>query len=133
MRTLVKVGLPVSLAINVALGAALFVGYRRHAQRVAAARGLCGSVEGNLSFLIDGLERGNDPFYTPLAVQQLESTVVFCRPGLKDHLASVMPTLRQHLIYLVAANTTDEQKRRAHDEALAILRELRARFAGRGT
>ena len=78
------------------------------------------------------LERGNDPFYTPLLTRTLEPVLVACLPSLEVDIVTTMKTLREHLVYLVAANTSAEQKRVAHDAALRIFRDLRGGF-GAGT
>ncbi len=98
---------------------------------LGSARGcdhLCEKAKGDLDFLIEGLVKGKDPFYTPLAVRTLEHVLTHCLPFHEKAIHDVMPYLREQMVFLVAANATDEQKKVAHDEVLRILREFRARF-----
>lgn len=130
-----------SLVANAALAAALAVFHwwpaRAPAPRatnppVAVPADVCEIARGDLDFFIDGLVRGNDPFYTPIVVRTLEQLLVVCLPGQKGEIVTVMARLREHLLFLVAANTSPDQKRVAREDALRVFRDLRARF-GSGT
>ncbi len=137
--------LTVSGLANVALVVALFTGWGRGGSSTATTekpappdagltappRGcdqLCDKAKADLDFFIDGLVKGKDPFYTPLAVRTLEHVLAHCLPFHEKAIRDVMPYLREQMVYLVAANATDAQKKTAHDEVLRILREFRARF-----
>jgi len=89
---------------------------------------LCEKAKGDLDFFIEGLTKGKDPFYTPLAVRTLEHVMAHCLPLEAKAIHDAMPYLREQMVYLVAVNATEEQRKRAHDEVLRILREFRARF-----
>jgi hypothetical protein len=86
----------------------------------------CETLKKDLDFFIEGLEKKNDPFYSPLAVRTMSGLLPSCFPAQKTRIDAALGELRNHLVYIVAANTSDDQKREAHDNALRLFRELRA-------
>jgi hypothetical protein len=90
----------------------------------------CETLKKDLDFFIEGLETKNDPFFSPLAVKTMSGLLPDCFPAHKARIEAAIGELRSHLVYLVAANTSDEQKRQAHDNALLLFRELRGLWGG---
>jgi hypothetical protein len=128
MSAAFKILLVVSLASNVVLAGLLLFGDEPDGARDSSAgeKSLCAQIPASLDFFIEGLEKGHDAFYTPIAVHALDKLLMHCVPSRADDISSVMPHLRQQLMYMVTANTPPDRKRAAHDEALRIFRELRA-------
>jgi hypothetical protein len=88
----------------------------------------CDLLKTDLAFFIEGLEKGNDPYYTPVVVTTISRLLPSCFPAQREKIDASFADLRNHLLYLVAANTSQEQKREAHNNALRIFRELHALY-----
>lgn len=125
-----RITLGISLLANVTLAALLIVREPSGASSAPATAPIayCDSLKKDLDFFIEGLVKGNDPFFTPLSIRSMGSLLPSCFPGQAEKINASMGELRQHLLYLVAANTSQEQKRQAHDGALKLFRELRDLF-----
>ncbi len=128
-----KPALALSVVANVVLVVVLIMNRGGDDERVENATApipseipYCGTLKKDLDFFIEGLEKKNDPFYTPLAVKTMSGLLPACFPVQKARIAAALGELRSHLVYLVAANTSDDQKKQAHDNALRLFRELRA-------
>lgn len=125
-----KLTLALSVAVNAILVVLLFMG---RGAGEASKSGIpvsndlpyCETLKKDLDFFIEGLEKNNDPFYSPLAVKTMSGLLPGCFPAQKARIEAALGELRNHLVYLVAANTSDDQKRQAHDHALRLFRELR--------
>jgi hypothetical protein len=123
-----KVALVLSLVANALLAALLL--FSRVNDKPAAAKPVayCETLKKDIDFFIEGLSKGNDPFFTPLVVRSLGSLLPSCFPDNATMIDATMAELRTNLMHLVAANATAEQKRQSHDNALRIFRELRQLF-----
>jgi hypothetical protein len=118
-----KLALILSLVANAVLAALLIfssVGDKPGAKPVA----YCEALKKDIDFFIEGLARGNDPLYSPIVVQSLGSLLPSCFPDNETMINATMAELRKNLMHLVT-NSTLEQRRQAHDNALRIFRELR--------
>jgi hypothetical protein len=128
--------LAASLIANVVLSVVVAVGWRgekkaEEVPTVAPPRGpdaLCDTARGDLDFFIEGLQKGNDPFYTPLAIRTLGPVLAYCLPHQRSEIDRAMAFLRERMAYLVAANATPAQKAQAHDEVLRSFIHLRGYF-----
>jgi hypothetical protein len=119
-----KIALVISLMANIVLaGLLVFNGAKGEPSPKPVA--YCEALKRDLDFFIEGLSKGNDPFFTPLAVQSMGSLLPSCFPDNAAMIDATMAELRKYLLHLVAENATQEQKRQAHDNALRIFRELR--------
>ena len=125
-----KILLGVSLLANVVLAVLLIFGDRKIATTENTLKPMahCEVLKKDLDFFIEGLTKGNDPFFTPLSVQTIGSLLPSCFPEQASQIDASLRDLRQHLLYLVAENTSKDQKRLAHDSALRLFRELRELF-----
>jgi hypothetical protein len=123
-----KIALGISIALNVA--GALYLITRGGGSSPKQPAGLCERAKADLDFFIDGLNRGNDAFYSPLIVRTLEPVLEQCLPAHRDDLGPAFQHLRASLVNLIAVNADPETKRGAHKDALEIFRELRAMFGG---
>jgi hypothetical protein len=124
-----KIALGASMALNVAAVVYLLTrdGSTSTSKEPAT---LCDRAKADLDFFIDGLNRGNDAFYSPLIVRTLEPVMEQCLPASRDDLGPAFQHLRASLLTLITVNADPETKRRAHDDALKIFRELRGMFDG---
>jgi hypothetical protein len=116
--------LVISLAANLLLAGGIIWLQQRSSARVMS---LCSNVAGDLDFLIDGLENGRDPLYSPLIVRPLERILTFCMPKHQDGVQERAKYLRVALGHIRADTSSLEQKEAARRDALRILRELRPR------
>ena len=125
-----KIAFGISLLVNVALAALLIFREANGAPRTPtmAPVAYCDVLKKDLDFFIEGLTKGNDPFFTPISIRTIGSLLPSCFPGQTEKINASLGELRQHLLYLVAANTSQEQKQQAHDGALKLFRELRELF-----
>lgn len=125
-----RIALGISLLGNVALAMLLIFREPRgvsDTQTITPAA-YCDILKKDLDFFIEGLIKGNDPFFTPLSIRTMGSLLPTCFPAQAQKISVSLGELRQHLLYLVAANTSQEQKSQAHDEALKRFQELRDLF-----
>lgn len=125
-----KIALGISLLVNVGLAALLILGEANESPDKPTETTIvyCDLLKKDLDFFIEGLAQGNDPFFTPITIKTLGSLLPSCFAGQDAKINAIVGELRQHLLYLVAANTSQEQKRQAHDSALKLFRELRDLF-----
>jgi hypothetical protein len=121
------IALAVSVVANAALAVLLF---RERAQPRATVpvEALCKRLPTDLDFFIEGLEKNNDPFYTPIITRTFEPTLMHCLPEHADRIKAAILELRGELLQLVGANVPADAKRAAHDNALRLFRELRGMF-----
>lgn len=128
--SLLRRALGISLLVNVSLAALLIFRDTNGSSGAptVAPVAYCDSLKKDLDFFIEGLTKGNDPFFTPLSIRTMGSLLPSCFSGQTEKINALLGELRQHLLYLVAANTSQEQKRQAHDGALKLFRELRDLF-----
>lgn len=124
-----KLALALSVLANIVLIVLLVLSRGNDSKTIpkvaAPSAEYCDVLKKNLEFFIEGLEKGNDPYYTPVVVTTIGSLLPTCFPAQREKIDASLADLRNHLLYLVAANTSQEQKREAHDNALRIFRELR--------
>lgn len=120
-----KAALVLSLIANALLVGLLI--FKHVESKPAGSRSVayCDVLKEDLDFFIEGLANGNDPFFTPIVVRSLGSLLPSCFPDNATMIDATMAELRMQLLHLVAANATEDQKRRAHDSALRMFRELR--------
>lgn len=125
-----KIFLGVSLLANAILAMPLIFGHYEIAATGGALKSKthCEILKKDLDFFIEGLTKGNDPFFTPLSVKTMGSLLPSCFPEHASQINASLRDLRQHLFHLVAENTSKDQKRLAHDSALDLFRELRELF-----
>lgn len=125
-----KIALGVSLLVNVALAMLLTFKEANESSSgpLNAPAAYCDFLRKDLDFFIEGLTKGNDPFFTPLSIRTIGSLLPSCFPGQAEGINASLGALREQLLYLVAANTSQEQKREAHANALKLFRELRDLF-----
>jgi hypothetical protein len=115
-----KIAFGISLLVNVGLVALLIFKETKESpgKPTSTTVAYCDSLKKDLDFFIEGLTKGNDPFFTPITIKTLGSLLPSCFPGQTAKINAILGELREHLLYLVAANTSQEQKRQAHDDAL---------------
>jgi hypothetical protein len=123
-----KITLALSLVANLVLAGLLVVAYTRASPAASKSSGYCEVLKKDLDFFIEGLSKGNDPLFTPIVVQSIGSLLPSCFPDNATMIDASVAELRRHLLHLVAQNSSAEQKRNAHDDALRILRDLRSLY-----
>jgi len=117
---LLAVALVVSLAANVAL---------LLTRNSSPERNVCADVAQALDFYIEGLEKGNDPLYSPIIPRGLEPGLLACRPEMADELEPQLAFLRGELAKLSIAGAAPAARAKARAAALEEFRRLRASTA----
>lgn len=124
-----RAALILSVIANLVLAAVMLVNHLGDTpstkQPVPSQSATCLVLKGDLDFFIEGLDKNNDPFFSPLALRTMSGLLATCFPEHKTRINSTLFQLRNHLVYLVAHNASTEQKRIAHDAALGLFRQLR--------
>lgn len=87
---------------------------------------LCAEARKDVAFFIEGLQKGQEAYYTPLAGRTLEPVVLHCRPRAAQHVRATFKQLRDQLLLLLVANKTSprEDRQKYIDAAIRLFTEI---------